>query len=77
MEWLLFTGPNCAACKTMKNELKKIKVDFTEHDILEDAKLASKYKVRSLPTMIKVDSNGNAIDTIIGYPGRMLLKCVK
>lgn len=61
----LFTAIWCSSCKVMKSALQKSNTEFIEIDIDDDIKLAKKYCIRSLPTIIVVDENENEIKRII------------
>ena len=62
----------CGPCKVQKNEFKTnqdklpIKVIFTDCDDPINQKLIEVYKIKSLPTLVLVDNNGNEIKRWIG-----------
>ena len=55
---LFFTGPDCSACKMFEPNLQRVanersnKLKIIKVDCSEDPNLASRYNVRSLPTLI-------------------------
>jgi len=51
---LLFTSKRCPPCRPMKERLRKEGVKFKEIDVdtPEGSKLADKYNVRMLPSMV-------------------------
>lgn len=76
MQYILFTGPKCPACKTMKANLSLAGIEYSEYDISEpkNKMLAGIYHVRSLPTLVAT-SCGKTLETIIGsHPVRELEK---
>lgn len=71
MRLLKFGAEWCAPCRTMEERLK----DFTScevkhYDVDSDDKetldLIEKFKIRSVPTMILVDENGEVLHTWLG-----------
>lgn len=54
---VLFTGKDCRACPTMKLHLKKSGITYDEIDIgkKENAAIAAKLGIRSLPTFFLFD----------------------
>lgn len=69
---LLFSGPRCPACKQLKGILgDKVFADFSylEKDVStpEGTQLATKWSVRSLPTLILFRDN-EPFSNVIGAP---------
>ena len=60
MDYLLFTGSNCPACKNLKSWLESKAIKHQIIDVDQETNKAFQYKIRSLPTVIKQDSNGEA-----------------
>ena len=63
-----FTATWCGPCKAFKPiilELISEGYNITIHDIDENQELASKYGVRSIPTMV-IEENGVEVDRFIG-----------
>ena len=67
MKYLLFTGPNCTACKPMKLNLNKVGIAFTEMNVDEDKhkRIAGLYHVRSLPTLV-ITRGGHPQESLVG-----------
>jgi thioredoxin-like negative regulator of GroEL len=65
---LRFTAIWCGPCKMLSESLSRIEttVPIEAIDIDKHPVLAAKYAVRSVPTMVMVDENGNAIKTLTG-----------
>lgn len=54
-----FENPdNCAPCESVEKHLKDKGVEFEKVNPFEDPKLARRYSVRSVPTVIKVINDG-------------------
>lgn len=76
-EILFFTGNDCNSCKMIKKQLKNmhfdIKIKEISIDDSENAKLATKHFVNSLPTLIYCENDipkktyigSNALDKMI------------
>ena len=66
---LLFTAPWCEPCKTLKpgyNELvtEMTHIEFYTVDVSETPKLANAHKVRSVPTVIIMDNEGEVLERL-------------
>ena len=59
MKYILYTGPNCTACITMKHNLEAAKIHYTERDIShkDAAREASKLYIKSLPALVVMDGD--------------------
>lgn len=67
---LKFYSPSCMPCKLLTNVLKQLEVAYEDIDITDDnnSQLVMKYNIRTVPTLVKVDSVGNEINKLIGFP---------
>lgn len=54
----VFGMEDCSGCTTVKNTLTARGIEFEPIDIFENEGLASKYRVRTLPTTVVVDGDG-------------------
>jgi thioredoxin-like negative regulator of GroEL len=65
---LRFTAIWCGPCKILSESLSRIEttVPIEAIDIDKYPVLAAKYAIRSVPTMVMIDENGNAIKTLTG-----------
>jgi glutaredoxin len=72
---IVFSGKKCTGCKSLKTKLMKEKIDFDEvsMDTKEGAEFASRFGVRSIPTIL----NTRTMTTHIGdLPIVELRRCV-
>ena len=75
-EVLKFSASWCSPCKTLSNVIKNagdLGVVITEVDIDEQIELAAKYGIRSVPTMIMLES-GHEIKRRTGLMSSQQLK---
>lgn len=58
----------CGPCKALTGllEMNHLSDKVVPVDIDQDPELASKYGVRSLPTMVRVDSRGDFVSSMVG-----------
>lgn len=68
---IIFSANWCGFCKTLKNDLKDIhELDNKIVCILDieiEKKIARQFKIRTLPTSIILNSDGEEITRIVGY----------
>lgn len=68
---LIFSASWCGFCKTLKNDLPNIK-EFDNKIICildsdKEKRLARKFKAKSLPTSVMLNSNGEEVSRMVGY----------
>jgi thiol-disulfide isomerase/thioredoxin len=69
---LFFTASYCSACKALKPIVSEeapeagYELKFMDMDTDEGIDMAEKFGVRSLPTLVVVDENGNEIKRAVG-----------
>lgn len=69
----MLSGEGCPACIEMAKVLDKIDAQYkgrlnTQHiDLADRPDLAKKYKVRYIPTLVFVDTNGQDVKIEVGY----------
>lgn len=67
-----FTASYCSACRAIKPIVEKeapekgYELKFMDMDTDEGIDMAEKFGVRSLPTLVVVDENGNEIKRAVG-----------
>lgn len=75
MKILRFTAKWCQPCKGLDMLLNSMeyKATIEKIDIDEDEKTPIEYGVRNVPTLIKIDENGNVVDRLVGLPPKTKL----
>lgn len=60
-----FYSPCCGQCKVVAKEFKDHPIDVPIEDInvMENPEVADKYNVKSLPTMLLLNNNGEVVET--------------
>lgn len=58
-----FYSPTCGPCKVLDKNLQEAGIQYESIDITDDnnEELITKYNIISMPTLLKVDDEGNAI----------------
>lgn len=75
-KFLKFESPWCGACKQLDKMLNKSDLPIEHIDVDDDKNeaLIEKYKVKSLPTIVLIDEDGNEI---VGFHGIVTLDKLK
>lgn len=65
MKILKFELPTCGPCRALDQVLKSTGVEYERVDCTSDSgsELSEKYKISHVPTLVKIDDNGNILDT--------------
>jgi glutaredoxin len=73
---LKFYSPSCMPCKLLTNVLKEEQIEHESIDITVDINsiLVTKYNIRTVPVLIRVDSMGNEKGRLLGFPGTTKVK---
>jgi len=58
---IYFTAPWCGPCRTFGPIVESSGLPVHKVNIDEDQELAARYGVRSVPTLLKVDENGQEV----------------
>ena len=66
MKYLLFGATWCPPCTHMKKLLEELKWEVQDIDIDKQKTSVDRYKVKKIPTIIKIDSKGNEINRYFG-----------
>ena len=77
MKLLKFSATWCGPCKMQATEFKENPLDIEVEEINIDTnenELISKYNVRSIPTMVLVDDEGNELSRWIGFTKSDIIK---
>ena len=65
---LKFYATWCGPCKALEKRLKELKIPYVNIDVETDdgVKMAEKYKVQSVPTLVLVSQTGAALRKLVG-----------
>ena len=77
MKLLYFSAPWCGPCKMfgpMMDRLAAEGINIQKVNIDTENELTAKYGIRSVPSVIKVDSNGNSVDMFVGIKDAQFVK---
>lgn len=66
MKALKFSAVWCAPCKMLTARFKQEGINIEEVDVDYNKELAQKYGVRSVPTVVILDPDGNRMESIVG-----------
>jgi len=70
MKILYFTAPWCQPCKMLGPQMEAVAeegIPVQKVNVDTDTELSTKYGVRNIPTLLKVDDSGEVIATSVGY----------
>lgn len=74
MKVLKFSGSLCQPCKALSDKLGSLGFSVIEKDIEADITDATRYGIRTIPTMIKIDDNGADVERLQGNPSQTELR---
>tara|TARA_B100000282_G_scaffold93530_1_gene65854 strand:- start:170 stop:418 length:249 start_codon:yes stop_codon:yes gene_type:complete len=65
---LYFTAAWCGPCKALAPRMEKLKgqINYRKIDIDQDRDMSMKYSVRSVPSLVLVDQNGQELRRLVG-----------
>ncbi len=61
-----FSSGWCNPCKQLAPTMEKSGLPYQKVDVDNDTELSAKYGIRNIPTLVKVDANGNEISRMTG-----------
>lgn len=63
MKVLKFFSPTCGPCKVLDRNLQEAGIQYESIDITDgnNEELITKYSITSIPTLLAVDTEGNAV----------------
>ena len=73
LEVLKFSASWCGPCRVLSNTIKDVE-GITQIDIEKDQETAIKYGIRSVPTLVKIDENGNVAGRLVGVRAKNLVE---
>ena len=67
MKILKFFSDSCGPCKVLEKNLQIANITYESHNVENSSiKLMEKYKIRAVPTLIKIDDEDNEIERFNG-----------
>ena len=66
MKILKFFASWCKPCSALSETLKNANIEHESIDVSSDTDLTEKYDIRSIPTLVIIDENGNEVGRILG-----------
>ncbi len=77
MKLLYFSASWCMPCRAFGPIMEKVsqsRIPVQKVDVDLDGDLAAQYGIRNVPTVIKVDASGNAVDKFVGVKSEQQVK---
>jgi len=74
MKLLYFSAPWCGPCKVLGPTMASSGLPYQKVDVDNDTELSTKYGIRNVPTLVKIDTSGNEISRIVGNRPLMEIK---
>ena len=73
---LYFTATWCGPCRSLAPRMEKLKgqINYRKIDIDQNREMSMKYGVRSVPTLLIADSNGNEVKRLVGIHDLVTIK---
>ena len=61
-----FSANWCGPCKMLSPIMEKSGLPYQKVNVDSDQELSTKYGIRNVPTLVKVNSNGDELDRLVG-----------
>jgi thioredoxin 1 len=61
-----FSSSWCQPCKALTPTMEKSGLPYQKVDVDVDMELATKFGIRNIPTLVKLDASGNEISRLVG-----------
>ncbi len=77
MKLLYFSSPHCGPCRTFGPIMEQVSqsgIPIQKVNTQTETELTAKYGIRSIPSVIKVDGNGNKLDMFVGVKNAEFVK---
>ena len=69
-----FSADWCGPCKALGPTMEKSGLPYQKVNVDSDQELSTKYGIRNVPTLVKVNSNGEELDRLVGNQSLEQLK---
>ena len=66
MRIIKFYSPTCGPCKVMDANLKKSGISYENINVIDNEDMTIEHGIRAVPTLIKLDDEGNEEKRYIG-----------
>lgn len=63
---MYFGASWCGQCQVVKKHLEKVTIPVEKYDVDEDEALADTHNIKSVPTLLFVDQEGQCVETRVG-----------
>jgi len=70
MKILYFSAPWCGPCKMLGPQMNIVEsegIPVQKVNVDTDTELSTKYGIRNIPTLLKIDDSGTPLATSVGY----------
>lgn len=74
MRIIKFEANSCHPCSAVGELLSKNKIEHERYNIADNVGEFVKFKVRSVPTVIRLNEEGEEIDRVVGFKPEEILK---
>ena len=61
-----FSADWCGPCKMLGPVMERSGLPYQKVNVDNDQELSTKYGIRNVPTLVKVNSNGDELDRLVG-----------
>jgi|TARA_R100000544_G_C2194341_1_gene43370 thioredoxin 1 len=69
-----FSADWCGPCKVLAPTMERSGLPYQKVNVDSDQELSTKYGIRNVPTLVKVNSNGEELDRLVGNQSLEQLK---
>lgn len=61
-----FSSPTCGPCMVVETKLNKANIAHESIDVTQHPEVIEQYNIKTVPTVIRTDENGNEINRLVG-----------